>query len=560
MFYLFQNSVATRRAPERSTALRSRGLPAAMMAAVASLAAVALIATPASAATYVHISDEVSGNNIAGRASASLLRDAWGAAITARGATVPAPLAIAGVENTELSGVIATSVAGTTISVERSMYTLGLAPTFVGVSPSQGIAQCTGSGRTLQSSAPRPDVILGNTDCDDANGFTYGESGGNSQEANTRDGIEFTFGGTGALAFGAWFGDLETRTDGLGVPALLRLYDGDGSLLSEAEIEPAGDQSTCSNSSTGCGNRSTRWIGFVADLNTPVARMVVIVGDEDATGDASNEGTSFVGPSIVDGTAALSVVKTSTPLPAGPSEVGDLIQYQFELTNDGSLPLSSVAIVDAGAQNVSCPSTSLTTTMTCTGEHVVTQLDINAGSFVNTATVSGIAWGEAVTSEPASATTAVNQNVVLTATQTAATSTFSELGETLTFDIGLLNDGNVTLSGLAVAGTVPGISIDCSSVPAQLAPGTEATCTATAIVAAVGSDISNVATVATDQLTAESNVATVRYVAPAAVLSSTTASLANTGSSPVAGISVGGLLLAAGALLLGSARLSAQRR
>ncbi|MBH0110529.1 LPXTG cell wall anchor domain-containing protein [Salinibacterium sp. NG22] len=523
-------------------------------ALVAALATslVALVATPASAATYANVSAEASGNNIAGRAAATTLRDAWGAAITARGGTVPVPLVINGTHNDPLSGVIATTAGGTTVSVERTMYTPGATTTYVGISPNSGIAQCTGSGNTLQSSSPRPSLLDGNSGCTNGAGFSYGASGGNSQEANTRDAFEFTF-STGVLAFGGWFGDLETRTDGSGVPALVRLYDTDDLLLSEEEVVPSGDQSLCGTDPDGCGNRSTRWIGFTADLTTPVARMVVIVGDEHETGTAVAEGMSFIGPSVVDGTAELTIAKTATPLPAGATAVGDDIDYSFLVTNSGTLALGNVAVTDAGAHNLSCPANALATTetMTCTAEHAVTQDDIDAGSYTNSATASGKAWNETVTSAADTATTTINQAPALDLAQSANTTTYTAAGDTVAFTISATNTGNTTLENIVVTSTLPTLSFDCSAMPADLLPGATAICTATLIVTDVGADFSSVAMVASDQLSLASDATTIRFAG---------ALLPATGSDATHTILAAAFLLIAGSTLLAVRRNPARRR
>ena len=526
--------------------------PVAATVTIAVAAMLALGAAPAFAATYASISGEASGNNISGRAAASLLRDDWAAAITARGGTVPTPVPIAGPNGTEVSGVIGTSSNGTTVSVQRTMYTPDPSPVYVGASANQGTAQCTGGGTTLQDSSPRPSIFQGNSGCTNGNGFSYGESGGPSPENLYRDAVEFTFSGVGALAFGAWFGDLETRTDGSGVPALLRLYGAGNVLLSEENIgPPATDpQVSCGSGFAGCGNSSTRWVGFTTDTTTPVTRMVVIVGDDDATGTAVNEGMSFVGTSILAGTTGITIAKTFTPMPAGPAEVGDSILYDFTITNTGQFPLSQVVINDGGAQDISCPDTLTTGSMACTGKHLLTQDDIDIGSFANTATVTGVAWGESITSAASVATTALNQAPSFTVAKTAHSTSFTSLGAPLAFTISVTNTGNTTLNAVSVSDTLSGVSLDCAAMPATLARNASGQCTASMVATALGEDIVNVATVTANGLTVVSPAATARYVGP---------SLARTGSDPVGASLAGTLLILAGLGLLAANRVTRPR-
>ncbi len=158
---------------------------------------------------------------------------------------------------------------------------------------------------TLQDSAPRPDA----TSADPipalydptAQPRFWSQTGGDS---TSRNAILFEF-SSPVGAFGAWFGDLETRTDG-GVPAILRLIDSDGNPIGEDQIiEPDPSffttQSDCgglsSSDITGCGNSTTRWVGFVDPL-ARVSKMVVVVGDDDAGDDGYSERVSFIGATL----------------------------------------------------------------------------------------------------------------------------------------------------------------------------------------------------------------------------------------------------------------------
>lgn len=162
-------------------------------------------------------------------------------------------------------------------------------------------------GATMQEGAPRPTSLYNTLD---QPGFweSTGASGNNSRSA-----VRFTF-TQPVKSFGAWFGDLETRTIG-NVPAYLRLLDSSGNRIGQDISIDSQDlydgtslngtnpivQTTCGGSSSntpsklGCGNRATRWIGFVD--NASVARIqevIVIVGDNNNGTDTSNQ-LSFIG-------------------------------------------------------------------------------------------------------------------------------------------------------------------------------------------------------------------------------------------------------------------------
>lgn len=181
-----------------------RPLSCAVLAALA-----ILVSTPPVAVAASSVSGEVSGNSAAARTAVDALRDPSATAVAAGGHTVLAPMVLSAAASSAVNGVIGTTPLGTTVSVERSRYTPSAsAPVHVSASTNPGTAACTNSGLSMQGNAPRPASLVGNAGC--TNGTAYTESGG-AGEATTRDAVTFTF-SRPVWAFGAWFGDLETRT------------------------------------------------------------------------------------------------------------------------------------------------------------------------------------------------------------------------------------------------------------------------------------------------------------------------------------------------------------
>lgn len=126
------------------------------------------------------------------------------------------------------------------------------------------------------------------------------EAANQPNRINTANAVLFTF-STPIKAFGAWFGDVETRTDGNngGVPAIVRFLDSSGNRIgSDVLIQPrTTSQSSCGDSNTGCGNEVTRWIGFT-DTNAAarVKQMVVIVGYQGGNDSSwGDQRVSFIG-------------------------------------------------------------------------------------------------------------------------------------------------------------------------------------------------------------------------------------------------------------------------
>src|SRR5512145_1050036 len=85
----------------------------------------------------------------------------------------------------------------------------------------------------------------------------------------------------------------------------------------------------------------------------------------------------------------MTVLKTETS--TGPYIVGNTITYAIVATNTGNVTLNNVTIADSAAVLGVCTPAQPATlapaaTLTCPATHVVTQADVDAGSFINLAT------------------------------------------------------------------------------------------------------------------------------------------------------------------------------
>lgn len=483
---------------------------------VVSAACLLLSATSvAGAATQPSSSDEVGGGSVAARSATQNLRSAWVAQVAANGGTVQPPMTLTEPRYTSgavVSGVINAAADGTTTSIERTQYSGDATPTPVGASRNPGTASCTTGGASLQGGAPRPTSLVDAPTCSGSAGFAYAEAGGVG-ENTTRDAVEFTF-SRPVLAFGAWFGDLETRTDGRGVPAVVRLYGVGGRLLSDREVPPGPSylpQSSCSNTYTGCGNNTSRWLSFVADPAEPVTRMVVIVGDEDASGSGLDEGLSLIGPTLDLSTATITLTKSADPLTDTNSDgyvgAGDTVQYNFTITNTGSLVVSALTITDPDATRLNCPARPVApgAVATCTGVHVLTQAEVDSGSVSNTARATGRAYGGTITSNPSTTKVPLLSSPGLNLTKAVTESTFAAVGDVLDFDVTATNSGNVTLTGVSISDPNPGagaFTSDCATAPGTLAPGAAASCGVSYTVTQADLDAGTLANVATSSATA----------------------------------------------------------
>jgi len=112
-------------------------------------------------------------------------------------------------------------------------------------------------------------------------------------------------------------------------------------------------------------------------------------------------GTPPFGPAATD-SDTLTIMATQTPSidfvksaddVGTVSTEGDSIEYSFLVTNVGNVTLTGVAVTDLAVGGVTCPVSTLVPGgfMTCTADnsYLTTQSQVDAGSVVNTADVTG---------------------------------------------------------------------------------------------------------------------------------------------------------------------------
>ena len=170
---------------------------------------------------------------------------------------------------------------------------------------------------------------------------------------------------------------------------------------------------------------------------------------------------------------ALSLAKTFTG--PNPATLGDTVTYTLVVTNSGQQTINNVQVSDPMFPGLSCTAASLapTGTLNCGGgiTHVVTQVDIDAQTLVNNASVRGAAPGGATITGTATATVPLaipTPAVTVTKAVTPVGSPdYQFVGQNVDFQITVQNSGNVTLSSTTVTDSiVPG-----SCAIGSLAPG-----------------------------------------------------------------------------------------
>lgn len=228
------------------------------------------------------------------------LDDAW------RSAMPGSKFVVGRITNAELPTVVGGMFnSGVSVSL-RNVSAVDLAnPLAIGAAnEKQGYADVATDPK-MQEGAPKPACLIA------VQAAAWNEVAG---KKDSRNAVLFEF-DPPTRAFGAWFGDLETRSDGKGTRAVLRLFDAQGQPPGPDTLIPSttSNQDMCREERAGCGNQTTRWIGFLAEDSAPVAAMLVVVGDDDPldVADGKEEHLGFIGPTV-----AYSMQPSATAVPS----------------------------------------------------------------------------------------------------------------------------------------------------------------------------------------------------------------------------------------------------
>ena len=184
---------------------------------------------------------------------------------------------------------------------------------------------------------------------------------------------------------------------------------------------------------------------------------------------------------------ALSLVKTASP--STYSTVGQSISYSYLVTNTGNVSLAGPVTVTDDKATVTCPAVSTVgnlngsldpgESITCTASYSITQADLNSGSVTNVATAHA---GGTNSNQDTETVTAV-QTKTLSLVKSATPSTYSTVGQSISYSYLVTNTGNVRLAGpVTVADdkatvTCPAVST-VGNNDSFLDPGEAVTCTA----------------------------------------------------------------------------------
>ena len=216
---------------------------------------------------------------------------------------------------------------------------------------------------------------------------------------------------------------------------------------------------------------------------------------------------------IVAAAPALNVTKTESS--TGPYGVGDTITYNILVANTGNVTLTNVTVSDPVATVGTCTpaqpgSLAPSASMTCPATYVVTQADVDNGSFTNTATADSAEIGPDTDGE----TVTFTQTPALSIVKTALPATFDSVGDVISYSFLVTNSGNVTLSGPFTVVDDQASDENCPATP-SLAPGASISCSASYTITQADLDagsVTNVASATNGTVTSPSDNATVAGV------------------------------------------------
>ncbi|WP_151199600.1 DUF11 domain-containing protein [Cryobacterium sp. LW097] len=204
--------------------------------------------------------------------------------------------------------------------------------------------------------------------------------------------------------------------------------------------------------------------------------------------------------------ASIDLEKTGTLADGATGTAGDIVDYEFTVTNTGTVALTDVTLADPkpglssiefgiwpGAPGVLEP----TQSVTATASYTLTEADVTAGEVSNTATTSGIPpAGTAVTDEAPALVTLPELTPGISLEKTGVLA-----GDTIAYSFTATNTGNVTLTAVSIVDELEGVSeISYGAWPAAsgvLAPGQSVTATASYGITQADRDAGTVANTAT---------------------------------------------------------------
>ena len=224
------------------------------------------------------------------------------------------------------------------------------------------------------------------------------------------------------------------------------------------------------------------------------------------------------------------------------SQAGEMITYNYVITNTGATPLAGPVLVVDGSKLVTCPALNTVgnkdnyldtnETITCSAPYTISQADVTTASVTNVAT----ATAGGVTSNQSGVTLTLGtpqSSSVLKLAKTSSSATYGKAGESITYTFVITNTGANPLgpSQFTITDNKLGAPLNCGPADTTLAPNQSVTCSAPYSITQADMNLANVMNSATasggGQTSAAATVTIANLAAPITQVPPTTAPSSN---------------------------------
>ncbi len=227
--------------------------------------------------------------------------------------------------------------------------------------------------------------------------------------------------------------------------------------------------------------------------NTATASSITPQGNP--VSDTGNLTTSITAanPAVeIDKTADVSAFTT----------VGQAVSYRFTVRNTGDVKLSNIIVTDALVPSFSCTIATLVpgaSNVSCATSYTVLQSDVDAGSIVNTATVSATpSRGTPPTDTDSVTVDGPARVTAMTVDKVSLDTVFAAVNDVIDYSFTVTNTGNVSINGPLAINDPQLTNVTCAALPISgLVPGGTVVCNGSSAVTQADLDSGSVTNTAT---------------------------------------------------------------
>jgi len=167
------------------------------------------------------------------------------------------------------------------------------------------------------------------------------------------------------------------------------------------------------------------------------------------------------------------------------TSIGEVLNYSIRVVNSGAIALTDVTVIDDSIALTCSPTQPVTSLppggiIECTGQHVITQADLDRGEVINIAQARGSTPSGTIVEDRDAAVSIDPQAARLDVTKSAEPTTYARVGDELRYRITVTNTGGTTLRGVTVTDSKL-TDLRCSpAIPVrQVLAGQSVACTGT---------------------------------------------------------------------------------